>query len=570
MSQIEISVVVPVYNAEKFVNVAMDSLLQQTFRDFEVVCVDDASKDGSLAVLSEYTNLDSKFHVIHNEKNVGPGISRNIAIKQAKGNYILFLDADDALEKTTLEKFYLKAIETNADFIICSVCNSVTNKSEDYGLRKKYLPDQTCFTPEDISTHLFNFTVGTPNGKCVKKSFLEKNKIEYLPLARSEDFFFIYSCLLKADKIAVIKEPLYLKSFVSNPNSLEKTKHETPLIFWEGIIAFNKVFKENRAYEIFRRSLLNANVGCCVYNIDMLQRSKGLNHILVKKLFIDSGLEKEIIDLLELYGHEKEYFFVPEYQKLLNFLEPTFEECVNETVKDLVLLRKEREERKKYSIGRVDIKNFGSEESSIQTVYCSDTAASVKSPAWFQDDCGKGVVIQSTKGCLEVKIKCIGDGELKIWLRGMDYREKNGMRMPVWVEFICMCVDGKALFNNSQLVWHDEPFRHSMKVLDGQLVRIYVEWKDAQDSLSYERVTMLQQFGEMKEKIRKLEQVKFKNENDLKREHKKLEKLEKDNIDLKKENNNLMKFKSELIKIKESNGYKALNKFYKFRNLFRK
>src|SRR5574344_179901 len=104
----KISVIVPVYNTEKYLAESLDSVIRQTFKDIEIICVDDGSTDNSSNILSKYAKKDSRIKVI-SQKNQGVITARNNAIKQAEGDYIYTLDSDDVIDETTLEKSY-KAI----------------------------------------------------------------------------------------------------------------------------------------------------------------------------------------------------------------------------------------------------------------------------------------------------------------------------------------------------------------------------------------------------------------------------------------------------------------------------
>lgn len=115
-SNIKFSIIVPVYNVEKFLRESLDSIVAQTLKDFEVICVNDGSTDNSLEILKEYANNDSRIKVISQE-NQGQGVARNNAIDIAQGKYLLFVDPDDFIESNTLEVLYNKFHETDVDII---------------------------------------------------------------------------------------------------------------------------------------------------------------------------------------------------------------------------------------------------------------------------------------------------------------------------------------------------------------------------------------------------------------------------------------------------------------------
>ena len=126
----KVSIIIPVYNAEKYLNQCLESLCNQTLTDFEVVCINDGSTDSSLEILQDFASKDSRFIII-DKKNEGQGVARNIAIKQAKGEYLLCLDSDDWLETDALEKAYNKITTDNTDILFFDVYNySEKNKKK--------------------------------------------------------------------------------------------------------------------------------------------------------------------------------------------------------------------------------------------------------------------------------------------------------------------------------------------------------------------------------------------------------------------------------------------------------
>ena len=113
-----ISVIVPFYNIEQYVSYCLDSILAQTFRDFELICINDGSKDGTRELLDAYAEKDSRVKVIHQE-NQGVSAARNNGLQLAAGKYIAFIDGDDAVTPEYLEILYSEAEKSGADFAFC-------------------------------------------------------------------------------------------------------------------------------------------------------------------------------------------------------------------------------------------------------------------------------------------------------------------------------------------------------------------------------------------------------------------------------------------------------------------
>ena len=113
----KISVIVPVYNVEKYLECSLESILSQTYKDIELICINDCSTDKSLEILKVYANKDSRVKIINNEFNIGAGGSRNIGVKHSSGEYLTFVDPDDWIEKDRLAKMYDYAVLNNADIV---------------------------------------------------------------------------------------------------------------------------------------------------------------------------------------------------------------------------------------------------------------------------------------------------------------------------------------------------------------------------------------------------------------------------------------------------------------------
>ena len=171
----------------------------------------------------------------------------------------------------------------------------------------------------------------------------------------------------------------------------------------------------------------------------------------------------------------------------------------------------------KYKVARIDIKNYGTEDNNVTIEHCSDTAAEVNSPSWFKNEQGSGVVVLSKPGNIELLAKCIGDGAMRIQLRGKSCRDNDGKRYPVWICVTCLRVDGNEIFNSPHLVWHDKPFVHNLQVTDGQIVKIYMEWQSATDILAKEREKNLNLIDGLQQKIIRLEKAKANTEKQLKK-----------------------------------------------------
>ena len=120
MSKIKVSVIVPVFNVEEYLSTSLDSILNQTLKDIEIICINDGSTDASLDILENYAKKDARIKII-SKKNEGQGIARNIGLDNAQGEFIAFVDSDDFIKEDMLEKSYKKSVSKNLDLVMYKV-----------------------------------------------------------------------------------------------------------------------------------------------------------------------------------------------------------------------------------------------------------------------------------------------------------------------------------------------------------------------------------------------------------------------------------------------------------------
>lgn len=199
----KISIIIPVYNAEKYLVQMLDSVLNQSFTDFEVVAVNDGSKDNSLAILNEYAGRDLRIKVIDKE-NTGVSDTRNIGIENATGEYICFADADDLLHPDYMKKMYDIAEKNNADMVVCGY---VTFRDESKISYKKFDLAKNNQV-ESIKFLLDSGLLTSSWNKLIKINVL--NDIRYdVNMTFGEDLFFCWKCFLCADKVYFTESELY-------------------------------------------------------------------------------------------------------------------------------------------------------------------------------------------------------------------------------------------------------------------------------------------------------------------------------------------------------------------------
>ena len=142
----------------------------------------------------------------------------------------------------------------------------------------------------------------------------------------------------------------------------------------------------------------------------------------------------------------------------------------------------------KYSTLRVDIRNRGDEKNNVIEQSVNPEPFSLKRPDWLKN----GITIESETKSMVIVLQCQGDGELEVALRGRDIRNANGVRYPVWIDCTRFAVNGETIFDDIKTVCHDQPFKYSKAVKDGEVIRLEMAWSECQSSNVLDELRQLQ------------------------------------------------------------------------------
>lgn len=248
-----ISVIVPVYNAEKFLHYCIDSILNQIFNDFELILVDDGSTDNSGKICDEYAGKDARAKVIH-KQNGGVSSARNAGIEAAKGEYICFVDSDDYLEKDYLFSLY-NGYDDCVDLVLCGynsinkdkVCNTVVFSNN----------DEDVLSRNDVMPLFQKVMISAPWCKLFKRKIVTENNVIFpADMSLGEDMIFNFTYLDYVKKFKVINKPLYN---YRNDNEISLLRKYRKEIFDE-----EKLLNE-RWYEIIKKWQLD-DKSIAIYN----------------------------------------------------------------------------------------------------------------------------------------------------------------------------------------------------------------------------------------------------------------------------------------------------------------
>lgn len=279
------SVIIPVYNAEKYLKECLDSVVHQTLRDIEIICVDDGSTDSSYAILQEYAKRDNRF-LVWQQANQGAACARNYGMSMAKGKYLLFLDSDDVFSTELIEKAVIKAELFDADVTAFKAVAFNTNNGhkavmKDYITGFSYGHDKT-FSYVDIPDRIFNSFLIPAWNKLLKKSFVNENNITFQNVKRYNDMLFSSKALALASKIILLDEVL-LCYRVGMKSNLQARKDKTPLEVYKPLMALKIFLEEKRIYEKVEKSFLKLVLDNIFYNLNDV-KSEANRELFVNKL----------------------------------------------------------------------------------------------------------------------------------------------------------------------------------------------------------------------------------------------------------------------------------------------
>lgn len=294
---IKVSVIMPVYNVESCLSECLDTLTDQSLKDIEIICVDDGSTDGSLAILQEKAEKDKRIQIITQE-NSGAAAARNLGFTYATGEYVLFLDSDDFFHKDMLKKSYECAKSQQTDMVIfrCREYDSLRQNYNpmEYSIKKEELPDKNPFTFHDIPDYIFTVVVGWAWDKLYKRQFIVDSGLKFQELRTSNDLYFVFSSLVKANGIYILDEHLIYHR-VNRSTSLSVTREKSWDCFYKALTALKEELVTMGVYEEVERGFLNWVIHFAFWNLDTItgKAYKNVYMLMKEKLFIELGMDKK-------------------------------------------------------------------------------------------------------------------------------------------------------------------------------------------------------------------------------------------------------------------------------------
>lgn len=304
----EVSVIIPVFNAEKHLETCIRSVCAQTLREIEIICVDDGSTDGSIEILNRLSQEDTRVCIVRQE-NAGAGAARNHGIRLATGKYLSFLDADDFFDPCMLEKAWAKAEAERADLVVFKA--DFYNEKRQmfspciYGLRESMLPAHRPFAGVEIERDIFKTVVGWAWDKLFRADFVRENGLWFQEQRTSNDMLFVFSALVKAERISTVPEVLAHQRRHAG-STLSVTREESWMCFFQALLALRDQLRTWGLYERFEQDYINYALHFSLWNLNTL--SDPTRKLLYDQLRNAWFQELSIVDYpREKFYHRGEY-----------------------------------------------------------------------------------------------------------------------------------------------------------------------------------------------------------------------------------------------------------------------
>lgn len=253
----KVSVIIPVYNTELYIEETLQSIRNQTLNEIEIIVINDGSTDNSLAIILSIAQLDSRITVI-SQINQGQSVARNTGIFSSKGDYLYFMDSDDIIEHDTLKCCYEKCLENNLDFVFFDA--DILNPENDFKISLSYL-----------RSHLFNESLVKPGLyyistlvsktlfspapwlNIISKKYLDKIRLSFYPGIIHEDQLFTFILYIKAERVSSINKTYFKRRLRENSTMTNKFNWKNVqgyLAVTDQLIAFKNTYHDHKITQI--------------------------------------------------------------------------------------------------------------------------------------------------------------------------------------------------------------------------------------------------------------------------------------------------------------------------------
>lgn len=311
---IKVSVIIPVYNAGMYLEKCLESVMGQTLRDIEIICIDDGSTDKSWEILKSARRRDGRIRIAR-QKNMSAGAARNKGLEAASGEYLAFLDADDFFEYDMLARAYKRAKEKRADIVVYRSDQYDQKQGmfcENGGtVNERYLPGVSVFSHKDVRDDFFGCFAGWAWDKLFNREFVLKNGVFFQEQKSINDLYFVYSMLAKADRITVLQRVLAHKR-VNNEGSISMVYSESKTwpCFYFALLKLKRQLEEWGIYEELKRDYVNYALYFSLWNLNKFFATENYSDLY-------TSLRGEWLERMDVLGNKGDYYYRQEdYNRL--------------------------------------------------------------------------------------------------------------------------------------------------------------------------------------------------------------------------------------------------------------
>lgn len=302
----KVSVVVAVYNSERYLRECLNSIVNQTYKNLEIICVNDGSTDSSLQILDEYASSDDRFRIFSKaNEGLGGAAARNMGLENATGRYVVVLDSDDFFELDMLELAVEKAEKTGADIVLWG--GFEYDSRDDFDrvvpsiLNSSVIPDKEVFSYKDIPGGIYQLSQGMAWNKLFRKAFLDIHKIRFQKIKYTDDAYFTFANMVLTERIAVINKPLChyrVNSGTNQTGGLANYPDSAYLPYFK----LKDSLIEWGVYETVKRSFVNCTAAFLRYCYDMIGTIEGFR-------FLHDAYKQSVFKQLDILRQDKEFFY---------------------------------------------------------------------------------------------------------------------------------------------------------------------------------------------------------------------------------------------------------------------
>lgn len=490
LTLVEVSIIVPVYNVEEYLEECMDSLCNQTFEDIEIICINDGSSDNSLEILEKYAENDDRIS-IYSQENKGLSASRNVGMKKVNGKYVYFMDSDDVLELNAMEVLHDLAEEKALDLIIFKMINFYDGtgerfESEYYNMEfLKESVGEDVFSYDDVKEDIVKI-VANAQSKLYKADLIRD--MEFKEGCIFEDNPFLIEVILKAERIYFLNEFLYLKRV--RKDSITSSNDER---FVDIIPIANTIIdltKKYGRYDELKHAVINKKIRRIFIRYDQIDEQ--YKQYFFERIKEDFNLRKDEYEdvlnensslLMKRFSRSMECETAKEFDMVKEITDMTKEmDSLNNTNRRLKF---RYNKLKNYNTARIQFKNIGAESNRMEILEQSDEDMKAEVPERLCDAEGQVLLVHSDANSLDLKMKAIGDGLLKIDFKSRNMNLDNKERFLIYIDYTRISIDNRDYITQKTLVSFDDPFFIEKRVKDSQILDIHIEWKSFSKDSKY-------------------------------------------------------------------------------------